>query len=146
MLYRSGCAPHTSHLVVGLCPPPVLRCVTNRTARHNRRLQSWPRPCLPSPFPFRLDFGLDRTRFDEWTSFCFLRALCRIFSHRKQVLQSLFLCRRLNLWICSLLCRVSRLFALVPKSHVPTCPSFLYSPSYRCSTSHRLPFFVARPM
>ena len=41
---------------------------------------------MPSPFPLRLDFGLDRTR----TSSCFLRALCRIFSHQREVLSKPF--------------------------------------------------------
>jgi hypothetical protein len=55
--------------------------------------------------------------------------------------KAFFLCRRLNLWTCSFFCCVvSRLFALVPKSHVPTFPFFLYSLSYRSSTSHTLPF------
>ena len=111
MLYGSGCAPqYTGHLVIGLCPPPVLRCHLAPPTITVDCSRSHSRACPPLSLSSRLC-----TRFDEWTSFCFLRAVSNLFSSTSFP-KPFYVVARI-LWICF----PSLLYVL--KSHVPTFPS-----------------------
>jgi hypothetical protein len=141
MLYRSGGAPqYTGHLVIGLCPPPVLRCVANRTAHRNCRLRHSHSRACPLLFPFVStsdSIGLDS--MNGLASAPCARCVGSFLIDNK-FSKAFFLCRRLNLWICSFFAVSCLVFLLSFPNHM--CPPFLTSCTGRRTVVRRLILYL----